>query len=378
MAIYRRKDNDGNTCYQTRVRDPFGRWFPAATFAKLEDAKRYERELLLDRDKGSLAETRIQKDLTFAQYWEIWAKECRSRASIGWKISQNQMARDYLLPKLGRMRICEIKSQHIAGVLNQVQALGRSPQTQMHVYSVLHKMLGDAVEYFEYLDRSPVLRRDRPRIPRTERDFLSPQETWKLLQASADDFLGPAIWISSLSGLRPSEVQALRWSSVDFERNQILIREAYKRRARRIEPYPKQVDWGLAPMPAPLMSYLEKRRQGAASDAFVAPGLRGGMLKYEILLFGLKRLCREAGIKEVSPHELRHSCTELYVQAGASAEDIRRLLNQSSLGVTMRYIHRTDDRLSAIAARVMGGMGSTPLEPTPGSVAKRPKLRLIS
>jgi len=363
MAIYRRKDNNGNTCYQTRVRDPFGRWFPAATFPRIEEAKRHERELLAERDKGALAKTQVRKDLTFAEYWELWRNECRSRSSVGWRMSQDQMARDYLLPKLGRLRLCEIRSQHIAVAINQVKALGRSAQTQMHVYSVLHKMFGDAVDYFEYLEKNPVLRRDRPRIPRTERDFLSPQETERLLRVSESHFLGPAIWIACLSGLRPSEVQALRWSSVNFDRQQILIREAYKRRIRKIEPYPKQTDLGFAPMPAPLMEYLGRRRQGASPDAFVAPGLKGGMLSYEILLFGVKRLCREAGIKEVSPHELRHSCTELYIQAGASAEDIRRLLNQSCLSVTMRYIHRTDDRLSGIAAKVMTG---------------GPKLRLIS
>ncbi len=66
-------------------------------------------------------------------------------------------------------------------------------------------------------------------------------------------------------------------------------------------------------MPGPLMGYLQKLKESSKTE-FVAPGLKGGMLKYEILLSDLKKLCIKAGVKEVSPHKLRHSCTEIYVQ----------------------------------------------------------------
>ena len=56
-----------------------------------------------------------------------------------------------------------------------------------------------------------------------------------------------------------------------------------------------------------------------------------------------------AQIPKVSPHELRHTCTEIWIQMGASIEDIRRLLNHKSAETTQRYIHRTDDRLMTLA-----------------------------
>lgn len=154
-----------------------------------------------------------------------------------------------------------------------------------------------------------------------------------------------------LSGLRPSEAQALTWGAVDFERRQILIRAAFNKKEGRLQAHPKQDDWGLAPIPDALYDFLVSRQGGP--EEFVAQGCNGGMLSYETYLRALRRLCKAAQVPEVTPHELRHSCTELYVQAGASAEDIRRLLNQSSLTATARYMHRTDERLSGIAAKVM-------------------------
>jgi site-specific recombinase XerD len=78
----------------------------------------------------------------------------------------------------------------------------------------------------------------------------------------------------------------------------------------------------------------------------------GRLFNYVSFSRTLPKLCEEAGVKRVTPHELRHSCTELFIQAGASVEDIRRLLNQKNLSSTARYIHRTDDRLQKFAAQV--------------------------
>ncbi len=106
------------------------------------------------------------------------------------------------------------------------------------------------------------------------------------------------------------------------------------------------------------------------------------MLSYETYLRALRRACQEAGVPEVTPHELRHSCAELYVQAGATAEDIRRLLNQSSLTATARYMHRTDERLNLIASRLGALFGESPRPTEPGvqfqPLASRPRLRLVT
>ena len=69
--------------------------------------------------------------------------------------------------------------------------------------------------------------------------------------------------------------------------------------------------------------------------------------------------------EEVSAREMRFAylcagCGPIDVTApdgtcpycGASSEDIRRLLNQKSLIATKRYIHRTDERLTALAASI--------------------------
>lgn len=271
---------------------------------------------------------------------------------MGWKKKLDQMAFKFVLPNIGKMKLAEVRSFDIGSIVNQVQEQGYKPQTVLHVYNLMHKMFEDSVEYFEFLDKNPVIKRFRPKIPRRHRNFLSPEESLHLMRVSRNHHLGPAVWIGLLSGLRPSEIQALRWSAVDFEREVILIRAAYKRDLKRIADYPKQQDWGMSPMPPPLIDYLKEKHAGKTAWDFVAPAYMGGMLEQKKLHDGLKKLCRMAGVTEISPHELRHSCTELYVTEGATAEDLRRLLNHKSLTSTAAYIHRTEGRLGRIATQV--------------------------
>jgi len=377
MAIIRRQNSKNEIRYQVKVRDSLGQWFKTATFETKAAAEAYERKLMMQRDQGEAALPEARRNMTINDYWQIWTAECRGQMSQGWIMSQDQMARDYMLPVIGTHKFMEVTPQEIGMLLDRARRKGLAPQTVKHIYSFMHKMFEDAVEHYGWIGRNPVLGRYRPKIPIREREFLSPEASMKLLELSKGHYLGPAIHLQILSGLRPSEAQALRWEAVDFERGQILIRAAFNNKENRFQDYPKQGDWGMAPMPPKLKSYLlelKQKRRPRAKD-LVALNFKDEFLPYETYLRALRRLCDDAGVKRVTPHELRHSCTELYVQAGASAEDIRRLLNQSSLTATARYMHRTDERLNGIAAKVGNDKEPEP-SPTP-LVSGRPKLRLV-
>jgi integrase len=351
MAIVSRKFKSGLR-YQVKVRDANGRWFKSPSFDRRVDAERFERQLLTKRDAGELARSKVVRDMTFSAYWSQWSETRRRNITEGWRQSQSQMARAYLLPRLGNRKLSEIRAADIGDVVGRVLDSGRGQQTALHVYNLLHKMFSDAVEYDGIIERSPVMRRDRPEVHVIERHFLKPDDSWRLLAHSRAHYLGPAIWLGLLSGLRPEAVIALRFDAVDFKRQEITIRAGYKKKIRSIEPYPKGKKWKVVPMPDMLAQYLVEVRTGRTDDDFVAQSSRGGMLSHEALLRGLKEVCKAADVPIVTPHELRHSCTELYVAQGASEEDLRRLLTHDSLTAVKRYLHPTSERLRAIAARV--------------------------
>ena len=97
---------------------------------------------------------------------------------------------------------------------------------------------------------------------------------------------------------------------------------------------------------------MANRWRELKSDDFVAAGRGGRMLAYKTLLYGLKDLCRKVGVTVITPHEMRHSWTEVWVKFGASVEHLRRLLNHKSLTSTKAYLHRTDEELTRLGDRI--------------------------
>ena len=64
----------------------------------------------------------------------------------------------------------------------------------------------------------------------------------------------------------------------------------------------------------------------------------------------MKEYCKQAGVSlKIATHGLRHSTSELYMEHGASRDDINALFNHSSNEVTERYIHDKSRRRQSIS-----------------------------
>jgi len=368
MAIEPRPNKKHGTVYRVRVLDPVEKWYPSRTFVSKKEARFWEQNLLQLARQGVSALPESRKKTTLNDYWMFWSKECRSRASEGWKLSQNQMFAKYIAPTLGAMKVTAIKPRDVRSILNEIESKGYSPQTRLHVFNLLHKMFEDALdEEDSWIASNPVRKKFRPKVPIRERSFLHPDDARRLLEAAKGDYLEPLIWIGVFVGLRSEALLPLRVERVDLQRREILIAECYKRRVGRIEDMPKGGRQEYVPIPQVLVDYLEPILRGKKPGDFVVNGQRNEMVSYGALLDGVARLCAKAGVKRITPHEMRHTTSEIWYECGASEEDVRRLLNQKSSSTTKRYIHRSDERLKGIAKLigVTASTTTTPPEPQP-------------
>lgn len=346
MAVVRK-----GTGWQVRVRDVDGEFFPYRSFARKADAVAYEAELIQSRSRGGRAQAKEWREMTLAEYWARWSTEFRTRVSKGWRISQDQVWRDHINPILGKTLIVEVSRSDIAAVLLKAEEKGLGPQTRIHIWNLLHKMFDDAVEELDALDASPVRKSLRPEAPKVSRAFLEPHTARQFLAHAANDYIGPAVWLMTLAGLRIGEAQGLRWEDVDLENRQMLICRQWNRKVMAFGP-PKNGKPIRVPILPELAEYLfaVRPKDWKPEDLVMKGKRRGGVVHYDTIHAGLVRLAKAAEIKRVTPHELRHTCTEMWIsERGATIEDIRRLLNHSSEASTKPYIHRTDDRLKRIA-----------------------------
>lgn len=371
MAIEEIVLKDGKKRFKVRVRDLKGKWYQVKSFDLKRDADRYERDLCQMRDRHEFAIAKQIREQKFSDYLATWMATMRPRVSDGWRISQDQMLRDYILPSIGEIKLLALRTEDLGRIFENLCQLKRSAQMQLHVYNLLNRILTDATHAHQIISRNPLSSRFRPDIKPVERNHLNTRDSKRLLAASRDHRIGLAIWLGLLAALRPSEVQGLRWASVDFQKNLITVKDAYKRKVGKLESLPKGKHVGMVPMIPALRDLLLKHSQGRLPDDFVVQGFRKPMLGYSAFRNVLNRLCQELGIKVVTPHELRHSAAELWVEQGATEEDIVRLLNHSGAASVRRYIHRDNSRLQHIASAI--AIPSIPIQSDP----PRAQLRLV-
>src|SRR5690242_15233895 len=96
--------------FLARVRDANGKFYPSRNCATESEARTHEAELLERRKRGARSISTDARVTTYAEYWSVWSADGVRKASAGWKISQDQMNRDYIMPFLGNMYLADIDS----------------------------------------------------------------------------------------------------------------------------------------------------------------------------------------------------------------------------------------------------------------------------
>jgi integrase len=175
----------------------------------------------------------------------------------------------------------------------------------------------------------------------------SPEEVSVMLQATG--WLGLAIALAALAGMRMGEVRALEVRDVEPERGRILVRRALSEDASLTPKSGHERE-------VPLALVLETRLREAVKDklprARVVLDAKGETPRRQQVLHDFKRFLRGNGLKERSFHALRHYFISELMRGGASAEAARVLAGHSKLEMTQRYSHATDADLRAAIDRL--------------------------
>lgn len=350
MAVTKRKGKAGNS-YQVKVRGTDKKWV-TDTFKNRAEAEKRHAELVVEKSSGGFV-TNLAKNLTVEEYFRVWSQEnVNSKASEGWKGSQHQMFRDYVNPVIGSMKVPQLNAGMIQRVLNRAAQLGRAESTLTHIYGLMHKMFGDAVELYNLVPRNPVIRKLRPKIPMKESNYLEVEELVRLIQHVEGKRYQVAIWLQLLVGMRVGEVQFLTWENVDLKYGVIHIKGTYRRKEKKFHDVPKGKKWHRVKMPPELWELLRAEKERSASE-YVVKSPKCEFMTYISYVLELKKYCKEAGVPEVSTHGLRHSTAELYMANGASRDDLRILFAHSTNKMTDRYVHDKGRRLDQVAGNVI-------------------------
>ena len=115
------------------------------------------------------------------------------------------------------------ESSHIVEAYARIREKGLSSQTHAHLHRILHTAFNYGVKTLKFLRENPVASVDPPTVDRRDAQPLSEAQVRLIVEAAKGTRLEVPVLAAALTGLRRSELLALRWSGIDFERGSLAV-----------------------------------------------------------------------------------------------------------------------------------------------------------
>jgi integrase len=317
------------------------RWYLIGTHGQLtcDQAREMAMQILSAAARGQDPQSdrlATREAPTLLDLWNRYSTEHLPRKKASSGIDDNQKARDYILPSLGRRKVAEITR---ADVYDLHRELADRPYQANRVLALLSKMLNLAEAWGYRPDGSNPCRHIEKYKEQARQRYLSNEELRRLgvaldeLEANSAHgvYAAAAIKLLLLTGARVNEVLQARWGWVDWNRNSILLPES------KTGPKPLFLS-----KPALMVLRNLSARPEAATSEFIIKGRLAGKPLVN-LAKPWRGLCKAAELDGVRIHDLRHTAASVGVGHGLSLPIIGRLLGHSQPQTTNRYAHVDGD-----------------------------------
>jgi len=276
--------------------------------------------------------------------------------------SYRYLVNTHIKPALGKEKLAKLTPDHVQSWLTDKRASGLSANSVNRMRAVLRRALTIA-ERRGAVSRNVAKLTEPPRGTAKELQILSVEEAGKLLAAVRGHRLEALYTVALAIGLRQGEAIGLQWGDVNFAEKAIRVERQLQRikgdREKSVLVFsePKSAKGRRSiPLPAFALKALEQHR---TQQEFLVRKLEGRPLRDDDLVFTnsigkpleprlvhsqFKELLKEAEVRSVRFHDLRHTCASLLLAQGAFPKDVQEILGHSNIHMTMNvYAHAIEE-----------------------------------
>ncbi|MGW0358906.1 site-specific integrase [Nocardia nova] len=298
--------------------------------------------------------------------------------------------RNHINPMVGSCTLDRLTVPILQRLLNEQRAAGKTARTVELIRTVLSAALTQAM-------RDELLVRNVARLvtldpsDADEADPWTAEEATKFLNHIRQHPLYPAFLILMVYGLRRGEVLGLRWSDIDLERNIIRVRQQLQQVRNHLELGPVKTKAGRRDLPllpivrdalsehlarrsattpvgdemiegVPVDSSVLARSSNDIHDANATRQLTADEVA-DLIMVGrtgmplwprnfnraFDRLRREAEVRWIKLHWLRHGAANLHKKFGTPAKDAQIILGHAHITTTLQIYQHGDTDIQQIA-----------------------------
>ena len=338
-AVYRYTDWNGER-KQTQKRG----------FKTKREAQAWERE--------QLNKTSADLDMTFRSFVDLYTADMKTRLKENTWATKDHIIRTKLLPYFGRLKMCNITAQQIITwqneMLNHKDENGKpySPVYLKTVHNQLSAIFNHAVRYYNLRENPCKKAGSMGKKKNREMMFWTKEQYLKFAEVMMDKPLSYyAFEMLYWCGIREGELLALSASDFDFTNSTVTISKSYQRlKGQDVITTPKTKKSNrVIEMPQFLCEEMQdyiKMFYSAEKDDRIFP------ISKHYLHSEMDRGCKQAGVKRIRVHDLRHSHISLLIDMGFSALAIADRVGHESIDITYRYAHLFPTRQTEMAEKL--------------------------
>ena len=313
--------------------------------AKTDDLGQAEALLALRRKAAAFGEEygeKVCRSCTFMELADKYHAFAASQKSYYIKkIIINQLAE-----KFGAVDLGEFTTSLVESYLSEGLEEGLKPATVNRRLACLKHMFRKAYEWsncsevkLKQIRKVKFFRENNQRVR-----YLEPEECQALIQVCEKyprlRHLKPIIITAMNTGMRRSEVLALKWEQLDFRSGVINLCDKSSGEVRQI----------------PINDVLAEAFREIVrkfDSPFVFVDSRGKPFKHIREAFA--SACRRIGLKDFRFQDLRHTFASHLVKAGIEISTVSKLLGHKSMAMALRYSYLAPDHMKA-AVNALNGL----------------------
>ncbi|MDD5127587.1 MAG: site-specific integrase [Dehalococcoidales bacterium] len=323
--------------------------------SSIRKAKDRLSELVHQMETGTLPKP---SKTTVGQFLDRWLNEY-ARPNLAPRTTEGyeHMIRKYIVPNLGTIYLTALKPEHLLKYYSDLRATGLSGRTVHHHHVTLHGALKAAVKW-GLMVRNPAASIDPPRFDKPEMHTISEEDLQRFLDAAQQTEYYPLFYTALFTGMRRSELLALRWLDVDLILCQIHItRSLHHLRTgetvfRPTKTAKSRRSVALSPSTVQILHEYKAKQENERLHA-------GKLLQEDDLIFpwlpdtvthAWLKLARRVGLNGVRFHDARHTHASLLLKQNVHPAVVQQRLGHASIATTIDVYSHIMPGLQAAAA----------------------------
>jgi len=334
-----------------------------------KDAEKRLSEILHQLDNGTFMKP---SKTTLGEYLGKWLKDyVWPNLAPRTAESYESIVHCHLAPTLGNIPLTQLKPEHLQRYYSEKLSGGPydgrgglSRTTVSHHHTCLHRALKIALKW-GLISRNPADAVTAPRPQRSEVHTMNEDDLYTFLEAAKKTPYYMLFYMALFTGMRRSELLALRWCDVDLLLCQVYVTRSlhHLRTGEIVFRAPKTAKGRrmvfLSPSAALLLQeHRDKQEVQRAmlgiplkDDDLIFSDLEGKPLLPDTVSHVWAKLVKRTGLDGIRFHDARHTHASLMLKQGVHPKVVQERLGHATISTTLDlYSHVTPGLQEAAAA----------------------------